>query len=177
MNMEDISLENKIESYLLYKGDAVSLATLASVCGVNESEIMAALDSMAERFIGRAFNLVREGSKVALVGAPETQGFIESIQKDEMAQNLGDASLETLSLILYRSPIRKSEIDYIRGVNSVSTIRNLLTRGLIEERKSGDAIDYSPTIDALRHLGVSSISKLPHYSEIRDKLAQSHIEG
>jgi chromosome segregation and condensation protein ScpB len=64
---------------------------------------------------------------------PEASELIEKIIKDELTRELGKSSLETLTIILYKSPIAKPEIDYIRGVNSNYILRNLLVRGLVEK--------------------------------------------
>ena len=84
-------------------------------------------------------------------------------------------SLETLSVIAYKGPIRRSEIDYIRGVNSSFMVRNLLMRGLVERmRDSKDSRLYIYRIsrEFLKFLGITSISDLPEYGSFAQKLEE-----
>ena len=86
---------------------------------------------------------------------------------------MGKAGLETLSIILYQGPITRSEIDYIRGVNSNFILRNLLVRGLIEKivsPKDTRSFMYRPTFELLQHIGVSKIENVPDYQKIRTEI-------
>ena len=105
--------------------------------------------------------------------APELSPTIEKMTKEELMGDLGKATLETLSIILYQGPIVKSRIDYIRGVNSSFILRNLLIRGLIERREHPEdkrTFLYSPTFDLLTHLGISRVEDLPEYGTARDEI-------
>jgi segregation and condensation protein B len=99
--------------------------------------------------------------------------LIEKIAKEELNKDLSQASLDTLSIILYKSPITKKEIEYIRGVNSSFSIRNLLVRGLIEREAS--KLDeriylYKPTLELFRYLGISKIEDMPEWNNLQDEL-------
>ena len=65
--------------------------------------------------------------------APQMSATVETLTKEELMKDLGKAGLETISIILYKGPISRAEIDYIRGVQSNFILRNLLVRGLIEK--------------------------------------------
>ena len=75
------------------------------------------------------------------------------------------ASLEALAIIAYKQPVTRPEIDEIRGVNSDGVVRNLLSKGLIEENGRvegvGRPILYGTTSDFLNYFGLSSIDDLP----------------
>jgi segregation and condensation protein B len=91
----------------------------------------------------------------------------------ELSREIGEAGLEVLAVILYRGPSTRAEIDYIRGVNTTSTIRTLLARGLLE--RAGNAQDsreylYRPTTALLAHIGASRIEDLPEYGTIASEL-------
>jgi segregation and condensation protein B len=99
--------------------------------------------------------------------------LIEKIIKEERERDLGRAGIETLAIIAYKGPVSKKEIEYIRGVNSQFALRNLLLRGLVERKASSwdeRVIVYSITADALRHLGLGSITELPEYMDVRKQL-------
>ncbi len=74
-----------------------------------------------------------------------------------------------MTIVLYRGPIARSQIDYIRGVNSTFTLRNLLIRGLIERipnPKDSRGFLYRPTFDLMNHLGITRIENLPEYAKV-----------
>ena len=77
-----------------------------------------------------------------------------------------------LSIILYKGPISKAEIDQIRGVNSSYILRNLLIRGLVERKNLSGKTVYSETFDLMRYLGVAKKEDLPAYDKVIDKLNQ-----
>ncbi|OGG57839.1 hypothetical protein A2853_00505 [Candidatus Kaiserbacteria bacterium RIFCSPHIGHO2_01_FULL_55_17] len=71
-------------------------------------------------------------------------------------------------------PSTRARVDYIRGVNSSSTLRNLLARGLLE--RAGNPEDareylYRPTVETLAHLGITKSGELPEYDTIVRELA------
>jgi segregation and condensation protein B len=83
------------------------------------------------------------------------------------------AGLETLSIVLYLGPVSRSEIDYIRGVNSNFILRNLLMRGLverIEHETDKRSLKYRPTFELLSFLGIGSVEELPEYETTRAEI-------
>ena len=79
-----------------------------------------------------------------------------------------------LGIVLYRGPSTRAQIDYIRGVNTSSTLRNLLARGLLERVGNPDDAReylYRPTALLLAHLGISARQELPEYGSITAELA------
>jgi len=110
--------------------------------------------------------LVEKDDSVVLGISKELSSIIDSIRKDEVTRELSKASLETLSIVLYKNGVSRSEIDYIRGVNSSFILRNLLVRGLVEkvtDIKDSRKILYRPTFETLSYMGVAHISELPNY--------------
>ena len=82
-----------------------------------------------------------------------------------------------MSIIAYSGPISRADIEYIRGVNSSFTIRNLLLRGLIErtvDPKRANAYIYSASFDLIKRLGLSGISELPDYEKYRQMVSHLH---
>ena len=80
--------------------------------------------------------------------------------------------LEVLAIVLYKGPLSKIEIDYVRGVNSVFTLRNLLVRGLVERAaiKNSGGFIYRPTFQLLQFLGVKSLEELPEKDYFAQKI-------
>lgn len=108
--------------------------------------------------------------KIQLATKPELSPVLSDFIKEEIGEDLTPASLEVASIVAYLGPISRAKIEYIRGVNSVFTLRNLLMRGLVERiSDSGrpNAILYQPTFDLLKHLGVNSKTDLPEYERFQ----------
>lgn len=171
-----IELESKIEGLLFYRGEEVPIKELSKLLNVTEEEIGQALIKLEENLIGRGIVLVRKNDSVVLGTTGELGALIESIRKEELNKELSKASLETLSIILYKNGISRSEIDYIRGVNSSFILRNLLVRGLIEkviDGKDSRRILYRPTFETLSYMNITSIDQLPNYSEVINKLEET----
>lgn len=171
-----MELESKIEGLLFYKGEEVEISKLAELFNVSKEEIENGLNKLEQSLQNRGIVLVRKDDSVVLGIASELSPIIESIRKDEITKELSKASLETLSIILYKNGISRSEIDYIRGVNSSFILRNLLVRGLIEkvvDSKDSRRILYRPTFETLSYMGITSIDKLPNYEEVKNQLQET----
>lgn len=170
-----MELESKIEGLLFYKGEDVQVKKLAELLNAKEEEIEEALKKLEESLKGRGLVLVRKEDRVVLGITSELSSLIESIRKDEITKELSKASLDTLSVILYKNEVSRSEIDYIRGVNSSFILRNLLVRGLIEkivDPKDSRRLLYHPTFDTLSYMGIKSLEQLPNYAEVRSQLQE-----
>ena len=165
-----MDLDKKIEAILFWKGEPMKLKKLADLFSVSEEDIKFAVNTVKENLQNRGVALIEKEDEIMLATAPEFSTIIEELTKEELSKDLGKASLETLSIVLYQGPIKRSEIDYIRGVNSQFILRNLLVRGLIEkinDPKDARTFVYKPSFELLEHLGVRNIEELPEYEAVR----------
>jgi segregation and condensation protein B len=170
-----MNIENKIEAILLFKNEPVDLATLSKLLNESRDNVRLAINNLQEKYKESGIVLVFDGEKVSLGTHPELSGLIEEMQKEELSRELGKAGLETLSIVLYKNPISRREIDYIRGVNSSFILRNLLIRGLIErtEGVAGErSYTYKPTLELMRYLGLTRTEDLPKYEESQAKMVE-----
>lgn len=165
-----LSLTQIIEGLLFYFGDTVSIATLATYTKKSESEIKDAVVSLIENLKERGIVLIVQNDKVTLATHPDISTIITAMQKEELEGELSKAAQEVLSVVLYAGPISKGYIDYIRGVNSTVSVRNLVARGLIEKKDGGTRSQYVVTTDFLMSLGVTTPESIESYEEIRTKL-------
>ena len=169
-----MSTSARIEAILFYKAAPVSVDELARILGVTEEEIQVGLSELENNLGGRGIRLLRKGTEVLLGTAPDASAQIEALIKEELAKDLGKAGLETLSIVLYRGPISRADIDYIRGVNSTFILRNLLIRGLVERiphPSDQRSYLYQATFELLGYLGVTHIEELPEYKEINTEIS------
>lgn len=163
-----------IEALLFWKNEAVSTKWLAKTLEKSEEEIVAAIAELRESLNGRGVILQEQNGEVALKTNPEASALIEKLSKDELVKELTPSALETLTIILYRSPISKKEIDYIRGVNSGFILRNLLIRGLIQKEAdtAGRSNSYQPTLDLMSLLGISKLEELEGYENVKAQIEE-----
>lgn len=166
----NMGLSERIEGLLFYKASPMKLSLLCKTLEVENDELESALQKLQEHLAERGIRLLRTDTEVQLVTAPELDPLIESVRKDEMKRDIGKAGAETLSIILYKGPISRSEIDRIRGVNSSFILRNLLIRGLIEREMAKNNALFSITPSLLAHLGISNKTELPNYAVVLDSL-------
>ena len=164
-----------LESILFLKGEPASINWLAKTLDKKEEEINIALEQLSGQLENRGVRLVRNGDNVVLATAPESAEILKKIVQSEFDSELSKASLETLSIIIYKGAASRAETDYIRGVNSSFILRNLLVRGLIErEAKRGEdgGYIYKPSLSLLEHLGAKSPEELPDYASVSAKLKE-----
>jgi segregation and condensation protein B len=105
--------------------------------------------------------------------APDSSKMVKDFLKDEITGELTRPALETLTIVAYRGPISKPDLEQIRGVNCSLILRNLMIKGLVEVKssdKSGEAL-YNITFDFMRYLGIKKTSELPDY----EKLSKNEI--
>jgi len=170
-----LELDSQIETVLFFLGEPVSIKKLSAILNKEISEIKESLSVLEERLKNGGLELVWNGEEVMLGTKPDASATIEKITKEELTRDLGKAGLETISIVLYKHPISKREVDYIRGVNSSFVIRNLLVRGLIEraETKGGErSYSYRPTMELLTFMGIKKIEDLPEYAEVTKELEE-----
>ena len=169
----DNHLTARAQAFLFSEGGALTLRKLAQLLEIKEPELLPVLDALGERLTGTGLALVRTDTEVSLVADKETSPAVQKAFERELGKEIGDAGLEVLAIVLYRGPSTRSQIDYIRGVNTSSTIRNLLARGLVERTgnpEDGREYLYRPTVELLAHLGVRERIELPNHAEILAEL-------
>lgn len=118
-----------------------------------------------------AFRILKSGGGYQFLTKPQFHKLAASLNGDKFTKRLSATSMETLSIIAYRQPITKSEIEFIRGVSSDYSIQKLLEKELIcikgrEEGSVGKPLLYATTPYLLDYLGINNPSELPKLKEI-----------
>lgn len=158
-----------LHALLFASGEPLEKTQLAKFLGIKESELRLALDALTVSLEKSGVTLVETTEEVELRTSPEAAPLVKKLRESELARDLGKASLETLAVIAYQQGATRGEVDWVRGVNSSTSLRTLLMRGLIEGRE--DERDkrrtrYSMTTEALAHLGVARLEDLPRAEEL-----------
>lgn len=164
------NLVQTVESLLLVEPKGFTFKRLAGLTQASADEVTEALSALTQRYTDTqsGLRLVQDGNQVQLTTGPESAATIQAYVKDETSGELTRPSLETLTIIAYRGPIPKSELELIRGINCSLILRNLLIRGLVREEAqetTGEPM-YSITVEFLRLLGVSAANELPEFEQL-----------
>ena len=173
-------LARSAHAFLFTEGGEMSRKKLALLLSCSADELALALAHLAERLKGSGITLVVGDTEVGLVVSKEESPVLEEALKRELSRDIGEAGLEVLAIVLYMGPSTRARVDYIRGVNSASTLRTLLARGLVERAGNPDDAReylYRPTIQLLAHLGAEHTKDLPEYATITRELASFEAQN
>jgi segregation and condensation protein B len=159
------AVSSLVESLLFVADQPVAVSDLAQALDMSTDAVNEAVDQLCQLYVGRGLRIQRVNGRVQMVTAPETAPAIERFLGLELSGKLSDAALEALAIVAYRQPVTRPDIDAIRGVNSDSVLRTLLSRGLIEEVGRLDAVGrpilYGTTFEFLQHFGLENLGDLP----------------
>lgn len=174
------NLPEKIHALLFAEGAGLTFASLKRTLGCDDAGLQTALDTLASRLSGSGVELVRSDTEAALAIAQSARELVIQKATEDSNRDIGDAGLEVLAILLYEGPSTRADIEYIRGVNSSTSIRNLMIRGLVE--RAGNPADareyvYRPTVELMAHLGISSREALPDYATIARELSTFKASG
>lgn len=162
--------DKAIEAVLFYKAAPIKKEALAKMLEVDSLTLEEGFKVLSTRLQRGATALLVSDDEVELVVSSEFDSLIEGLRKDELKRDIGKAGAETLAVVMYRSPVTRSEIDRVRGVNSSYILRALETRGLVERRVVGQRSEFRPTTELLRHLGITEKTQLLDYATVMNAL-------
>ena len=166
MNLYPQEIKELLEALLLCSAEPLTLAALTDLTGFESPDILEALDLLQQDYHqqGRGFEICEIAGGWMFATFPRHSPYIEKLVKPRLS-SLTNASLEVLSIIAYRQPVTRGEMEEIRGVNCDSSVNTLLERGLIREagRKDvpGKPILFATTTDFLKYFGLTSLLDLP----------------
>jgi len=165
-------LHSKIESLLFVSHKPLSVQKIANLLKEEKDKVKETLDQLVSQYQEgkRGVAVIKINQSYQMVSAPDNGKIVKEFLKDEQTGELTKPSLETLTIIAYRGPISKAELDTIRGVNCSLILRNLMIKGLVEAKddKKRMATYYSITMDFMRHLGISQLAELPDYHKLNE---------
>jgi len=177
-----MNLISQIESILFVASKPLEAKQIAKATKKNVAEVEEALETLKMKYNheDQGIHILCEADQFRMSTNPVNVEVVDLFIKDEASGDLTKAQLETLTVIAYRDPVTKPELEQIRGVNCTLILRNLLLRGLIEQNESQDKIlpVYNLSVEALRHLGVDSASQLPDYETLHShEFVEKALEG
>lgn len=162
-----------IESLLFISEKPLSIKSLASLFNTSESEIKSVLDSLMNEYKEKESGIliVQIDKSYQMVTNPKYSEWVINFKNMTLNNKLSEQTLETLSIIAYKQPTTKSEIEKIRGINSDYAIKTLMDRRLIKiigkKKVPGRPFLYGTTKEFLKLFGISSLNELPKINEFQ----------
>jgi segregation and condensation protein B len=164
-------LASQLESILFVYGEPLSLKRISQFLECSFDDVEEAVGILCSQYnlSCRGLALVRKDDTLLLVTRSENASIVRKFTNRDINTPLSNALLEVMSIVAYRSPVTRQEIEYIRGVNCGSALRNLLIRGLIEKVHHSDdkrAFLYRPASLFFETIGITNITQLPQYEKL-----------
>lgn len=172
-------LMGALESVLFVTGEPLPKPEIARAFSLNQLELNVLLSELEGELEKnrRGIRLFTTDDTVQLVSAPEYNEWLVKLLAPPQEKNLSDSMMETLSVIAYRQPVTRADIEAVRGVRCEYAVSQLLKQGFIKElgRKEvvGRPMLFGTTDAFLRRFGLHSIDELPPMPEIETEDEQS----
>ena len=185
--MELEKIDYVLESLLFLSGDPLSISAIADSLEFQKSEVRASIKRLKEKYSGDCgIHLIEYNGKIQFSTNPKYEKEVTKILSPIREKELSNAIMETVSIIAYRQPVTKLEVESIRGVNCDYAMQALLKYNLIEIVGKKDSIGhpnlYGTTDEFLKRFRIEKIEDLPDYNELIEKIQQiatrdSQVEG
>lgn len=188
--MEIEKLQGVIEGILFAMGDSVELSKISAAIEHDEITTKKIIHNMMDRYEAdeRGIRIIELNDSFQMCTKKEIYEYLIRIAKQPRKYVLTDVLLETLSIIAYKQPVTKLEIEKIRGVKSDHAVNKLVEYGLVEEVGRMDApgrpLLFGTTEEFLRRFSVQSLDELPpvkpeqmeHFKEEAEDEAQMKLD-
>ena len=159
--------EKVLEAMLFASGEAVQLSMLSMAMGISAHETRLLLENMQRLYEReqRGFTLIRVNDAYQLSTNPMYYEHIRRLVQTPGRKHLTQTLMETLSIIAYKQPVTKAQIEEIRGVNADHAVNKLMEYSLITEKgrldSPGKPILFGTSDDFLRYFGIEDLEQLP----------------
>ncbi len=149
---------------------------------MKEDEVVGVIRELNGQYVQnqRTYRITQVAGGFQFATMPEFAGWLGRLVKEKAKRKLSQAVLETLSVIAYKQPVTKPEIEAIRGVNADYAIQKLLERGMVtmigRAATPGRPLLYGTTQGFLKHFGINDLSELPKPREIEEIMSEQGME-
>ncbi|PIR66658.1 MAG: SMC-Scp complex subunit ScpB [Parcubacteria group bacterium CG10_big_fil_rev_8_21_14_0_10_36_14] len=174
-----MNIKSKIESLLFVSGAPFAIHKIVKLLDAKKEDVEKAILELQKEYKdeGRGIQIAVTTDKYQMITSPDNSKLVEEFLNQEVISDLTRPQLEALTIIAYRGPISKTELEQIRGVNCSLILRNLMIRGLIEMETDIGLEKYIITHEFLKFLGVTSVNDLPNYEKLnKDKNLEELLE-
>jgi segregation and condensation protein B len=165
-------LKQQLEAILFVSDRPMSVERFKELLPDSADEaIRTALEQLKADYGTRSFSLEEVAGGFQLLTRPEHDDIIGRLKKIESKRRLSRAALETLSIIAYKQPVKRADIESIRGVSSLDIIKGLMEMGLVKtsgrEDAPGSPLLYGTTEKFLTMFGLKALEELPKPNEFK----------
>ena len=163
-----------IEALLFTWGDPLDIKEISKILDISKRDATFIIKDMIDEFNynRRGVQIIKVDSSYQLSTRGEHYDWIKKLNPINDKKNLSTAALETLSIIAYKQPVIKSDIEHIRGVKSDRVLETLIQRNLVKElgrlEKTGRPILYGTTDEFLRAFGLEDLEELPYVKNLEE---------
>lgn len=171
----DVNNKNLVEALIFAAPEPVGIARLAELINnASYEEISTSITELNKLYeeTGRTFRIIHGAGGFRFATRPEFSRWVRKLVMGSSRIRLSRAALETLSLVAYRQPVSRSDIEAVRGVDVGGVLRMLLERKLIQVEgrspKPGRPLLYATTAYFLRYFGLNSLNDLPQPQELEE---------
>ncbi len=175
-----MSIKEQIESIIFLGGDENKVKDLAKFFSISIEDTLKIIKELKDDRKNTGINVELDNDIVYLVTNPLNGDIINKFfDQETKPKKLSTASMETLSIVAYKQPVSKSEIEHIRGVSVDRIIQNLEEKKLVrvcgKKEGQGRAKLYEVTKKFLDYLGIDDIKDLPNYAYVKEKLEYNEM--
>jgi segregation and condensation protein B len=168
------TLGPRLEAALLTSDRALTAGKLAEALGLSASQpVTDGIQRLNEAYeqTGRAFRIEQVAGGWQVLTLPEYADVLAALHKTKSQGRLSPAALETLSIVAYKQPVLRADLESIRGVACGETLRSLMERHLVKivgrAEEIGRPMLYGTTKQFLEVFGLASLKDLPKVEELR----------
>lgn len=174
-----MNTDQLLEAVLFASARSLHTRKLMEALEVTKDEVVSGIAALRTRLdaSGSAVMLQEHGDEYELVTRPEASECVARVVRSDVQGELTRPSLETVTVLAYRGPLTRPEIEQIRGVNCSLILRNLMLRGLVEQKddvRLGQPM-YAVTTQFLKHLGLTGVDALPEYETLHGNKAMEQV--
>jgi len=195
MNDDQIQLKYLIEGLLFASCEPLALNKMIELLNSSKEEIETSISELLFDYQNdnRCLDIIKKGNEgqilYQLVTNKNISVLVQKLNNTVLEGDLTKGALEVLSIVIYRGPLNRSEIDEVRGVNSSYILRALTLRGLINRYQNPNRKSeylYEVSFDLMKHLGLNDVASLPEYEKLhnfslkeilKDAIESSDIES
>jgi len=174
--MEREELKSVVENVLLAADQPINASELSKIFldGTDKDQLQSILDELREEYSSRNLQIMEVADGYQLCTRHEYNDWIRKYLKLDRSSRLSQPSLDTLSIIAYKQPLTRQEVDDIRGVDSSGVLKTLLEKKVIgpagRKKVPGRPIMYRTTQKFLEYFGLKDLSDLPTLEDLREEM-------
>lgn len=177
-----MKVSSKIEALLFVAGnEGLTLTEISHMINLSTASLYNEITKLKKNYEESeesSLTILEVGDRFMLSTKKEYASLLKQYAQSSINQSLSQAALECLSIVAYKQPITRAEIEELRGVQSSGSVQKLVTRRLIEEKSRvdgpGRAILYGTTAYFLDYFGLKTVDELPPVEQL-DENAEKEI--